>query len=44
MSGFGRAADYLCLYRASDYKNFSNLKNNNVSDENLNKILDDKLD
>ena len=31
MSGFGRAADYLCLYRSSDYKNFSNLKNNNVS-------------
>ena len=31
MSGFGRASDYLCLYRSSDYKNFSNLSDNNVS-------------
>ena len=26
MVGFGRAKDYLCLFRASDYKNYSNLE------------------
>ena len=40
MVGFGRATDYLCLYRASDYKNYSNIKDDNTNSIGFKAILD----
>ena len=40
MVGFGRAADYLCLYKASDYKNYSNIKDDNNNSIGFKAVLD----
>ena len=40
MVGFGRATDYLCLFRATEYKNFSNIKDDNNNSIGYKAILD----